>query len=93
MARKWYLVTYDVRDDGRLRRTARLLEGYGDRIQYSVFRCRLTSREVERLRWQLAVILEREDDVIIIPLCDRCSSAVVQRGPKAAPPERLHRIV
>ena len=41
----WYLVAYDVRDPKRLREVAHHLEGYGERLQFSVFRCRLTERE------------------------------------------------
>ena len=41
---KWWLVSYDVRDSNRLRKVAKKLEGYGERLQYSVFRCRLEAR-------------------------------------------------
>ena len=46
----WWLVCYDVRDPERLRKAAKHLEGYGERMQYSVFRCWLTRVEMERLR-------------------------------------------
>src|SRR5262249_25938031 len=42
----WWLVCYDVRDPDRLRKTAKHLEGYGERVQYSVFRCWLTRLEM-----------------------------------------------
>ncbi len=74
--RKWFLLAYDVRDDGRLRRVARLLEGYGERLQYSVFRCRLGEVELQRLRWELARIMASEDDLLVIPICDRCAGGV-----------------
>ena len=74
--RKWHLVSYDIRDEARLRRVARLIEGYGERIQYSVFRCRLDPVELERLRWELARVTESADDLLIIPLCQHCSSGV-----------------
>jgi CRISPR-associated protein Cas2 len=64
--RKWHLVTYDVRDDARLRRVARLLEGYGDRLQYSVFRCRLGTVELERLRWELLRVVADEDELLCL---------------------------
>lgn len=71
--RKWHLVTYDVRDDARLRRVARLMEGYGERLQYSVFRCRLSGTEMERLRWELTRLVAAEDEILVIPLCEHCS--------------------
>lgn len=73
---KWWLVCYDVRDPKRLRNCARHMEGYGQRVQYSVFRCWMTVRAMERLRWELTNLLESEDDVMLIPLCSRCVSRI-----------------
>jgi CRISPR-associated protein Cas2 len=69
---KWWLVCYDVHDPVRLRRAAKLLEGTGERVQYSVFRCWLNPTQVQRLRWELTRVLEPGDDVLMIPLCPRC---------------------
>ena len=69
---RWYLISYDVRDAKRLRRVAKHLEGYGERMQYSVFRCWLGSAQLQKLRWELTQRLALEDDVLIIPLCSRC---------------------
>lgn len=85
-ARDWHLVCYDVRDDARLRKAAKLLEGYGERVQYSVFRCRLTPREGQRLRWELGRLVAKEDEWLIVPLCDRCVERVRHHGaPNAWP--------
>ena len=69
---KWYLVSYDVRDPKRLRKAAKKLEGQGERMQYSVFRVWLTSRQMQKLRWELTEILADEDDVMFLPLCTDC---------------------
>jgi len=74
--RLWYLLSYDVRDPERLRRTARHLEGYGERVQYSLFRCRLSERQLERLRWELSRILAPEDDLLVIGICKACSARI-----------------
>ncbi|QGJ71777.1 CRISPR-associated endoribonuclease Cas2 [Planctomycetales bacterium 10988] len=77
MAEKhWHLITYDVRDPKRLRKVARALEGYGTRIQYSVFRCRLDPRAMEKLHWELNKLMEAEDDLLVIPLCPGCAAKV-----------------
>lgn len=78
-ARTWSLVCYDVRDDRRLRKVAKLLEGRGERIQDSVFRVRLSAHDEERLRWDLTKLTEVEDSWIIIPLCASCSDRVRRR--------------
>lgn len=73
---KWHLVCYDVRDEKRLRRAAKKVEGRGERIQYSVFRCWLTPKDLEQMRCELTEILEPEDDVLFIPLCHRCVKGI-----------------
>ena len=78
--RHWHLVSYDVRDPIRLRRVARHLLGYGERVQYSVFRCRLDKRSRARLLWELARIMTSDDDLLVVPLCRQCSAGVVLRG-------------
>lgn len=80
--RKYFLICYDIRDDRRLRRTAKTLEGYGRRIQYSVFRCHISNRSLEKMRWELNKILEKEDDLIVIPLCDVCAKRLAALNPK-----------
>ena len=67
-SKQWHLVSYDVRDPKRLRQVAKVLESYGSRLQYSVFRCRLDVEMLERLHWQLSQIMEDVDDLLVIPL-------------------------
>lgn len=69
---KWWLVCYDVHDPARLRRTAKILEGTGQRMQFSVFRCWLNPTQMQRLRWELTRVLDPSDDLLMIPLCARC---------------------
>ncbi len=92
-SRTWHLVCYDVRDDTRLRRIAKLLEGYGERLQYSVFRCRLAPRDVERLRWELTCIVAREDAWMIVPVCNTCLKGMRHRNGRrewpADPPKHV----
>jgi CRISPR-associated protein Cas2 len=80
--RLWYLVSYDLRDPGRWRKVFKLLKGYGTSLQYSIFRCRLTHRQLERLRWELERELDPEDSLIIAGLCANCFSRVTARNPR-----------
>lgn len=61
-----YLVTYDVCDQKRLRRTFRLMRRYGDHLQFSVFRCVLNEREKIRMVSQLKEILNQSEDQVLI---------------------------
>ena len=47
-ARHSYLMIYDVMDPKRLRKTHKVLTGWGDPVQYSAFRVRGTARELAR---------------------------------------------
>lgn len=80
--RLWYLICYDVREPRRLRQTYKLLKGYGSSLQYSIFRCRLNHRQLERLRWELEKLLDAEDGLMIVGLCTECIARVVLRNPR-----------
>jgi CRISPR-associated protein Cas2 len=95
---RWWLVCYDVHDPDRLRKAAKHLEGYGERMQYSVFRCWMTAREMQCLRWKLTELLQPEDDVLMIPLCPRCVAGIqgthsAARAPQWPPEPEGHKIV
>lgn len=67
--RQVYLVSYDIADAKRLRRVFKLLKGFGDPIQYSVFRCALTAASHVKLLERLTEeIHHREDQVVLIDL-------------------------
>jgi len=74
--RHWHLISYDIRDPKRLRRVAKLLEGYGTRLQYSVFRCRLDDVTLEKLHWELNQVMADGDDLLVMPLCSECAAKV-----------------
>ena len=78
--KRWRLVCYDVRDPKRYRELYKIIRGVGQRIQYSVFRCRLDDREVERLRWKLAKVLDVADQLLVVDLCPSCASRVISRN-------------
>ena len=62
-----YLVTYDIRDPKRWLRVFRLMKGYGDWLQLSVFQCRLSrKRHAELIALLDGMIHHSEDHVLII---------------------------
>ncbi len=67
--RRCYLVCYDIRDPKRLRRVHRVLRGYGEACQYSVFFCAL--KDIDRVRLQTNLeeqMNQKEDQVMILDL-------------------------
>jgi CRISPR-associated protein Cas2 len=44
-----YIISYDISDNKLRRKTEKLLKGYGIRMQYSVFRCKLDNAMLQRM--------------------------------------------
>lgn len=61
--RSRYLLCYDIRDDARLRRTAKVAERWGNRLQYSVFICDLTGVERARMEAELRCVVDMGVDM------------------------------
>lgn len=61
-----YLVTYDIGDDKRWRRIWRVMNGYGEWLQLSVFQCRLTRQRHAELIVSLDEIIEKSEDHILL---------------------------
>ena len=61
-----YIVTYDIADDKRWRRLFKLMHGYGEWLQLSVFQCRLTRMRQAELVQQVEAILNRDEDHLLM---------------------------
>jgi CRISPR-associated protein Cas2 len=66
MSRKHYLVSYDISDPKRLRRIARIMEGYGYRVQFSVFQCPLDDLRLEQLKADVVPAINSDEDQVLI---------------------------
>jgi CRISPR-associated protein Cas2 len=67
--RRCYLVCYDIREPKRLRHVHKVMKGYGEPWQYSVFFCVL--RDIDRVRMQSDLENEmnlKEDQALILEL-------------------------
>ncbi len=73
----WYLVSYDVRDAKRWRRVYKEIKGFGERLQYSVFKLFISNLQMEKLRLMLTQLMAKEDDLLIIRLCPSCAHRIV----------------
>jgi CRISPR-associated protein Cas2 len=58
------VISYDIPDDRRRARLATLLENYGQRVQYSVFECILTGRQLQELRRRMVPLLSLAEDSV-----------------------------
>jgi CRISPR-associated protein Cas2 len=65
----FYVVAYDIPNDKRRKKVADLLEGYGKRVQYSVFELVLTPGKYDELCSRLKKKVKlSEDSVRFYPL-------------------------
>jgi len=65
MSRIRYLVSYDICQPKRLRRVARALEGFGVRLQYSVFECALDAMRLAKLKAELQDLVNHDEDQVL----------------------------
>lgn len=65
MARRRYLIAYDIADPVRLRRICTLMEDHGERLQYSVFLCDLSLGERAELEEAVLRIMDLVSDSVI----------------------------
>lgn len=63
--RKFYFISYDITDDKRRNRVARILLDYGERVQYSMFCCQVNKRELLKLQESLKIEINNHEDQII----------------------------
>ncbi len=64
-----YLVAYDISDDKRRTKLFNKLKGYGESLQFSLFRCILTMNQRLKMRAEVwNIINQGEDRVLLVDL-------------------------
>ena len=64
--RQRYLVTYDICDAKRLRKVFKVLKGFGEHLQFSVFRCDLGRMDLAQLKMQLIAVIDATQDQVLL---------------------------
>lgn len=69
-----YVISYDISEDKRRNKVAKLLEGYGHRVQYSVFECHINEKKLKMLYAALMDLTcdMEEGSVCIYRVCASC---------------------
>jgi CRISPR-associated protein Cas2 len=79
--RALYVIAYDIPSDRRRTKVHKVLCGFGQWTQYSLFECHLTQKELVTLRGKLDKLLKPEEDSLrFYPLCTPCVAKVVTIG-------------
>ncbi len=91
--RAFYLVAYDIPSDRRRTKVHKVLCGFGQWTQYSVFELFLTDKQLVALQHKLEKLINpQEDSLRLYPLCAECLKAVETIG-SPAPQEVTHFMV
>lgn len=61
-----FIVTYDIANQRRWRRVFKMLHGYGEWMQLSVFQCRLSRRRRMELETELRELLKNGEDHVLV---------------------------
>ena len=86
-----YIIAYDISDQKRWRSIFKLLHGYGEWLQLSVFQCRLSRRRHAELVATLDEIIHHKEDHVILMdlgLADSVKPRVVSLGKDFQPLEK-----
>jgi CRISPR-associated protein Cas2 len=68
-----YVIGYDISDDKRRKKVSDLLEGYGVRVNYSLFEVKITKTNLKKLLLKLLDIVDKkEDSVRFYHICKNC---------------------
>ena len=77
----YIVISYDVANDKKRTKVAKLLFGYGRRVQKSVFECVLDDKQLHTLKARLDKAIDPEvDSIRYYRLCQRCVSAIEITG-------------
>jgi CRISPR-associated protein Cas2 len=91
-----YIVCYDICAPDRLRKVFKIMRSWGDHLQYSVFRCSLSPRQLAALKGELLETLHHlEDQVMFVPIGAPDSPAekrIFTLGQPLLHPERVAKI-
>ncbi|MEO5348310.1 MAG: CRISPR-associated endonuclease Cas2 [Magnetococcus sp. YQC-3] len=76
-----YAVCYDVLNNRRRRLLSATLDGYGSRVQKSIFEVLLDRKLFEKMVSEIYTHISSEQDrVLIYPLCANCAEKVHRLG-------------
>lgn len=61
-----YVISYDISQPRRWRRVFKIMKGYGEWLQLSVFQCRLSRTRVIQLEAALKEAMNQDEDHVLI---------------------------
>ena len=73
----FYVISYDIPDNRRRSQLAKVLKGFGTRVQYSVFEAHLNRTQYEELKRAVTRVIDSsEDSVRYYAICGACATRI-----------------
>lgn len=66
-----WLVAFDITDNRTRTKLVKMLEKYGERVQYSVFEIVISTKQRSYLQNVVSQLIDLEDKVYYFPLCGK----------------------
>lgn len=92
-----YIVTYDISSDERRTAVFKLLRGYGEHLQFSVFQCDMSDHSRATLVSRLHSLVDLDEDQILLinlgPTDGRAATSIDSIGRRYAPPTRTVTVI
>lgn len=77
------VVSYDIVDTKKRTKLAKKLLNFGARVQYSVFECDLSKKQLQAMKEQILPYVDPEEDSLrIYKLCEACAPLIESFGVK-----------
>lgn len=89
--KQFVVVAYDISDDRRRYKVAKLLVQYGTRCNESVFECLLTESKISQMKQQLLKLVDQKKDIILYYYL--CMPCVLKRESIGVQPVNIPEIV
>jgi len=75
-----HIIAYDITNDGKRTKLAKILLDYGDRVQNSVFEADIEAREVNLIIRYASDLVQDSDSLRIYPVCNACMRRLIVVG-------------
>ena len=76
-----FMICYDISDDKKREHVRKILSEYGDRMQYSLFECRLSEGDLLEIKGRLSEAIDkRADSVRFYAICPACLEKIIVHG-------------
>lgn len=72
----FYIVSYDISDNRKRTKVAKILLDYGTRVQFSVFECILDDDLLKKMTSRILKVVSEDDGIRIYALCAKCKATI-----------------